>query len=372
MTLSGTWWMSLFWLAVIGLGVGLLAVLFPKAGGSVGAGNIEMTSKSVIETSERKRKVSKIVLLVIGAIVLAVVLFAGGAVFGQVSADQRIGGMMGLFADEVSAQSDTGVLGGNAAAMMASHMAGGGMMGNAAGMMGSCGGVSGPVAGGMMGGRMMGGSMLGGCTAGEDVEPLTADEARTALEGYLEGLDDENLALGRVLIFDNHAYAQIMDVSAGRGAFEVLVEPVNQSVFPAHGPNMMWNSEYSELNRAGMAAVMASHMAGGGVLGNNADIMAGMMSGMMAGGTLGGMMGGYAPEAEASVTVEEAAVIAQRYLDEALPGTTVSETAETFPGYYTLFVEADGEISGVLSVNAYTGQVFYHHWHGSFVEQAGE
>jgi hypothetical protein len=283
-----------------------------------------------------------------------VTLFAAGAVFGQAS-NQGFRGMMGLTNDEVSAQSGT-----NAGAMMA------GMMGNGTSMM------NGTDMAGMMAGGMMAGGMMSGCNGGEDVEPLTLEEARTALEAYLEGLDDENLALGRVLIFANHAYAQIMDVSAGRGAFEVLVDPVNQSVFPAHGPNMMWNSEYSELNQAGMAAMMASHMGAGGMMaggmpGNHAGMMGGMMAGMMS-----GMMGGYAPEAEASVTVEEAAEIAQRYLDEALPGTTVSETAETFPGYYTLFVETDGEISGVLSVNAYTGQVFYHHWNGNFVEQAGE
>jgi hypothetical protein len=26
----------------------------------------------------------------------------------------------------------------------------------------------------------------------------------------------------------------------------------------------------------------------------------------------------------------------------------------------------------MLSVNAYTGQVFLHHWHGDFIEMAGE
>ncbi len=46
----------------------------------------------------------------------------------------------------------------------------------------------------------------------------------------------------------------------------------------------------------------------------------------------------------------------------------VEETADPFPGYYTIDVLRDGEIAGMLSVNAYTGQVILHQWHGNFVE----
>ncbi|MCS7235705.1 MAG: hypothetical protein RMM30_06995 [Armatimonadota bacterium] len=30
-------------------------------------------------------------------------------------------------------------------------------------------------------------------------------------------------------------------------------------------------------------------------------------------------------------------------------------------------VEREGKVFGMLSVNAYTGQVWYHTWHGAFV-----
>jgi hypothetical protein len=55
-----------------------------------------------------------------------------------------------------------------------------------------------------------------------------------------------------------------------------------------------------------------------------------------------------------------------------LPGKTADETADMFPGYYTLHVLEDGETVGMLSVNSYTGQVFFHHWHGDFIEMANE
>jgi hypothetical protein len=32
----------------------------------------------------------------------------------------------------------------------------------------------------------------------------------------------------------------------------------------------------------------------------------------------------------------------------------------------------DGKIAGMMSVNAYTGAVFYHTWHGSFVAVSEE
>jgi hypothetical protein len=53
------------------------------------------------------------------------------------------------------------------------------------------------------------------------------------------------------------------------------------------------------------------------------------------------------------------------------PGTAADEEADAFYGYYTLHVLTDGKMTGVLSVNGYTGQVWYHTWHGAFVDMAG-
>jgi len=37
---------------------------------------------------------------------------------------------------------------------------------------------------------------------------------------------------------------------------------------------------------------------------------------------------------------------------------------------YTLDFEKDGKVAGMLSVNGYSGQVFLHTWHGTFIEES--
>jgi hypothetical protein len=231
-------------------------------------------------------------------------------------------------------------------------------------MGGYSGSPSGMMGGGMMGGYggspsgMMGNGMMGGFTSGglSGTEPLTLEQAEGAVEKYLSGLNNQDFAVGEVMVFDNHAYAEIMEKSTGVGAFEVLVDPVTLAVYPEYGPNMMWNLKY------GM-------MAGFGG------------SGMMGTGMMGGMMGGFArpgdtaaPEvsAELPVSPEEAVESAQRYLEAYLAGTQVEETPDPFYGYYTLHILRDNEVVGMLSVNGYTGQVFPHTWHGDFIGMSGE
>ena len=63
---------------------------------------------------------------------------------------------------------------------------------------------------------------------------------------------------------------------------------------------------------------------------------------------------------------------AQGYLDSHLPGTTASEAADPFYGYFTQHVLRDGKITGMLSVNGFTGAVFPHSWHGTFITMSGE
>jgi len=204
----------------------------------------------------------------------------------------------------------------------------GGMMGWSRGGYGT---------GGMMGAGMMGYGILG--TSGlSNVNPLTLEEAEAAVQDYLASLGDDNLALGEIMIFDNHAYAQILEADTGFGAQEVLVDPATLSVYPEHGPNMMWNQKYG---------VMAGHMG-------------------WTGASFAGAAG--SPE-DMPVTAEEAVEKAQAYLSNALPGASVAE-ADPFYGYYTLDILQDGAPIGMLSVNGTTGQVFVHTWHGDFVEMA--
>ena len=69
-----------------------------------------------------------------------------------------------------------------------------------------------------------------------------------------------------------------------------------------------------------------------------------------------------------ALSPEEALEIAQRWLDSHRAGVSVEEHADPFYGYYTIHTMEDGHIEGMLSVHGNTGQVWYHTWHGSFVQ----
>jgi hypothetical protein len=82
-------------------------------------------------------------------------------------------------------------------------------------------------------------------------------------------------------------------------------------------------------------------------------------------GMMGWMMGGQT--GPLTVTVDQAKTYAQQFLDSQYPGTTVGNV-DTFYGYYHVDVLQAGKTYGMLSVNGYTGQVWYHNWHGTFVQ----
>ena len=96
--------------------------------------------------------------------------------------------------------------------------------------------------------------------------------------------------------------------------------------------------------------------------------MIGSFSGFVAGGMMmmNGTWGPTPPGAAQGVSADEATRYAQQWLDQYQPGST-TEAPDAFPGYYTLDITEDGLITGMLSVNAYTGRVWYHTWHGAFV-----
>lgn len=191
---------------------------------------------------------------------------------------------------------------------------------------------------GMMGGYGMGG-MMGwygsrgyggyGCSGfgygyGAATNPITIEEARDSVQKYLASIGNADLKLTEVMEFDNHFYAKVEEKSTGIHAFELLVDKYTGAVTPEMGPNMMWNTKYGHMNSGWRAAT------------------------------------------EAAVTKEQAAQYAQRFLDAALPGTKAGE-ADAFYGYYTIHVLKDENIYGMLSVNSYTGTVWYHSWHGKFL-----
>lgn len=230
--------------------------------------------------------------------------------------------------------------------MMSPGMMGGygmtGMMGT--GMMGGYGIMGHGAAGGH---GMMGQGMMGSYGAGQlfGVEPLSVEQATAAVENYLEAADADGLSIGEVMIFDNHAYVQVVEEESEASAFELLVDPVTLSVYPEHGPNMMWNLKYG---------MMGGMMGRGGWTGSMQDMMRSRV--------------GDLDPSDQPIDPEQAVQIAQDYLDTNLAGAQAEQSADTFYGYYTIHILRDGETVGMLSVNASTGQVWVHTWHGDLIE----
>jgi len=200
------------------------------------------------------------------------------------------------------------------------------VQGQGVGFWGSAarGGVSGSGYGSMMGGGGWGdGSMMGGGRSdadaeGERVESLV--DARTAAEEFAGDLGP-GMGVGEVMRFDDNFYAEIVGAD-GELATEALVDPYSGTVQIEYGPARMWNTRY----------------------------------GMMAAGSA----------TSGRITAADAAEIAGRWLADR--GDLTADQAEKFPGYYTLHTLQAGVVEGMLSVNSTTGDVWYHSWHGEFVD----
>lgn len=175
--------------------------------------------------------------------------------------------------------------------------------------------------GGPLGGRgTMGPGMMGGAWFSSGSSPVAGlSEAEDRAARFADGLGGE-LRVGEVMRFDNHYYAELEEPD-GANVTEVLVDPRTGGVQVEFGPAMMWNTRL----------------------------------GMMATG-----------DAEPRLSREEAAEAARRGLEE---GTTLGP-AEAFPGYYTMHTVREGRVDGMLSVNAVTGGVWEHTWHGRFIEMS--
>ena len=208
----------------------------------------------------------------------------------------------------------------------------------------------------MMGGWMRGGMnpMMSGYNNNyANTKPLAVEQAKAAAEKYLANLNNSELKITEVMIFNNNAYLVVKETSTGNGAFELLVDPGSQVAYPEYGPNMIWNLKYGCLNMEQMMG------------GNNS---------MMGGGMMGNCDGNNATppnvSAEMTVNTEQAIQFAQKYLDANIPGAKAATDPTKFYGYYTLDFEKNGKVAGMLSVNGYSGQVFLHTWHGTFLEES--
>jgi hypothetical protein len=163
-------------------------------------------------------------------------------------------------------------------------------------------------------------------------EPLDSPEAaQAAFARYLGVVDNRNVALDEMMQFQWYYYASVKDTGTANGAFELLANPRNGFVSHEFGPATMWNTKYSAMPGWGM---------------------------------MNGLWG--QPAVEPSLSPDQAQQLGQQWLDENQPGGTTG-AMNAFPGYYTLHITQAGQIAGVLSVKAYTGQVWYHAWLRLFV-----
>jgi hypothetical protein len=159
---------------------------------------------------------------------------------------------------------------------------------------------------------------------------ISTEDAQAAVEEYIRGLGYDQLEIAELMEFERNFYAIVREQDTGIGAMELLVDKTTGAVGPEMGPNMMWNARYGMHRR-------------------------------------GGMMMGRTSESN-TLSEDQVIEIAQRWLDTNRPGVTADEHADPFYGYYTIHTEKDGDIEGMLSVHGTTGQVWYHSWHGDFVQ----
>jgi hypothetical protein len=146
----------------------------------------------------------------------------------------------------------------------------------------------------------------------------TLTDAQQAADRYAQRY---GLHAGEVMQFDNGFYVELLD-PAGDGATEVLIDQGSGAVGLEYGPAMMWNTAF----------------------------------GMHQGGNDG-----------ATIGPQQARQMAEAWLGQNRPSEQAGE-AEQFPGYYTLDTMRDGKVVGMLSVHASTGTVWYHTWHGRFID----
>jgi hypothetical protein len=178
--------------------------------------------------------------------------------------------------------------------------------------------------GGMMG--MPG--MMGGPVS-PSARPIGIERAAANARSYIAGLGDPNLQLSEVMEFSANYYAQAIERNTGTHAFELLIDKYTGAVFPEIGPNMLWNAKYGMMRWRGFGAGSTAEM------------------------TIG--------SAQAQQNAREYLRTQGLTLDVGEP--------DVFYGYYTLHTLRDRQIEGMLSVNGYTGQVWYHTWHGPFVQE---
>jgi len=101
----------------------------------------------------------------------------------------------------------------------------------------------------------------------QSASPISLDQAKTIAQQYLDSTRNPNLAIKEIMEFQYNFYILYYEKNTGIGAFEMLIwKQVPSSgpregemgmgsqvmlgiIVPEPGPNMMWNTKYSDMGR---------------------------------------------------------------------------------------------------------------------------
>ncbi len=184
--------------------------------------------------------------------------------------------------------------------------------------------------------------MMGGVSYGyaPNAKLITLDQAITTAQSYVASFNNTDLKLVEVEEYAWNFYGVVQEKSTGTNAFQIIMDKYSGAAYPEIGPNMLWNTKYSPM----AFMTLAPHASAG--------------------------VGGWFNQASGkmTITLEQARANAAQYLKTNLPSATIEDTGgDTFYGYYNFDVLQNSKTYGMLSVNGYTGAVWYHTWHGDFV-----
>ncbi|KDR95801.1 hypothetical protein SAMN02745945_02183 [Peptoclostridium litorale DSM 5388] len=176
---------------------------------------------------------------------------------------------------------------------------------------------------------------------------MSIEEIKREVDRYIADFEEE-LEIADIFVYeDSDYYVSIEEAATGKGAFELLVNQYSGVIYPEHGPNMMWNEKYG---MHGRGHIMGRHMRSRSFFNEYS---------------------GYYRNEDATkqisleLAVELATEYVKKYVDEDMVAT---EEGHEFYGYYTLHIKKEEQTVGMLSVNYYTGDVWFHDWHGKLIE----
>jgi len=130
-----------------------------------------------------------------------------------------------------------------------------------------------------------------------------------------------------MVVYSNSPYYLVVrENNQKEAAFGLMFDPVRKVVYPEYGPNMMWNRNYG----------------------------------------MGFMMGWNERTNRSQIDRKEALENARNFASN--NGLRVRDNGYQFSGYYSFYVENEDQPVGLISVNAYSGEVWAHNWHGNLIE----